>query len=62
MDTLLEVRQGSILETELEFLRNQQRELPALERFDTLNAECSNCACQAQTAKIADDVLHLDPQ
>ncbi len=46
LDVLLEVRQGSILETELEYLRCQQRELPVLDHFDTLNAECSNRCSQ----------------
>lgn len=50
LDALLEVRQGSILETELDYLRSQQQELPALDHFDDLNAQCSGCACQAQVA------------
>ena len=50
LDELLEVRQGSILETELDYLKSQQQELPALDHFDALNAECSGCACQAQVA------------
>ena len=52
LNDLLDVRQGSILGTELEYLRCQQQELPALDHFDTLNAECSNCACQVQSAKV----------
>lgn len=50
LDALLEVRQGSILETELDYLRCQQRELPVLDHFDNLNAEGSNCACEIQSA------------
>ena len=52
LDALLEVRQGSILETELDYLRCQQRELPVLDHFDSLNAECSSCACQMQSADL----------
>ena len=44
LNALLKVRQGSILETELDYLRSQQQELPALDHFDALNAECSGCA------------------
>ena len=52
LDALLEVRQGSILETELDYLRCQQQELPVLDHFDTLNAENGSCARHMQSAEL----------
>lgn len=45
VDQLMEVAATSILATELEFLGNQQIQLPILDKFDSMNAACAQCSC-----------------
>ena len=42
------VTAGSILATELEYLSNQQSELPALDHFDCLNEACATSLAGSQ--------------
>ena len=42
----MDVKQDSILETELEVLKTQQSELPAMMLLDAMNAECNDRACE----------------
>lgn len=49
MGELMEVAASSILATELEFLRNQQSQLPVLDKFDSMNAACAQCSCAVRS-------------
>ncbi len=42
---MMGVTAGSLLAIELEYLSNQQIQLPALDRFDGLNEACAACKC-----------------
>ncbi len=49
VEKLMEVAASSILATELEFLGNQQSQLPVLDKFDSMNAACAQCNCAVRS-------------